>query len=71
MWLLDFVSLMFKNLDEKREMSLSHIAKDAYTQTLGTHHPWVVRQAAKVAMIAIPARDTLVQATGLTYEHCR
>lgn len=44
MWLLDFVSTLFRMIDENREISsLTNIAKEAYAQTLGIHHPWVIR----------------------------
>jgi Glycolipid transfer protein (GLTP) len=43
MWLLDFVSLLFKLVFDNREAALSSCAKDAYAATLGNHHPWVVR----------------------------
>ena len=70
MWLLDFVSLLFDNLNKDRTSKLSDVAKDAYSKTLGNHHPWIVRQAAKVAMLGVPSRDALILSTKLKYEHC-
>ncbi len=68
---MDFISMMFRLIDENRDMSLCNIAKESYAHTLGIHHPWVVRQAAKVAMYAIPSRDTLIHTTGLTFDQCK
>jgi hypothetical protein len=68
LWLMDFVYHLMKNLHEDKSTSLSHCAKDAYGKGLGPHHPWVVRQAAKVAMLACPSRDTFIAGTGGTYD---
>lgn len=70
MWLLDFITMMFKLIVENKDKSLSNIAKESYAHTLGTHHPWVVRQAAKVAMYAIPSKEALILSTGLTFDQC-
>lgn len=68
LWLMDFVFHLMKNLHDDKSTSLGHCAKDAYGKGLGPHHPWVVRQAAKVAMLACPARETFMTNTGGTYE---
>jgi len=60
MWLLDFVGLLFDRLNKNRTGKLSDIAKDSYSKTLGNHHPWVVRQAAKIAMLGVPSREALI-----------
>ena len=70
-WLMDFITMMFKLIDENRDKSLSNIGKESYSKTLGIHHPWVVRQAAKVAIYAMPSRETLILNTGLTFEQCK
>ena len=57
LWLLDFLSIFMKNLYEDKTTSLGHCAKDAYSKGLGPHHPWAVRQGAKLAMMACPSRD--------------
>ena len=64
-WLLDFLHQFFKMVDTQRDQALSHCARDAYLETLGTHHPWAVRQAAKLAMYAVPGKETLMLSTGL------
>lgn len=67
MWLLDFISTFFTLAEKDRTVHLSHCAKEAYSQSLGPHHPWVVRQAAKVAMYACPGREVLMESTKLEY----
>ncbi|KAM5273520.1 glycolipid transfer protein domain-containing protein 2 [Ctenodactylus gundi] len=34
---------------------------DAYRTALAPHHPWLVRQAARLAFLALPSRDRLLQ----------
>lgn len=68
MWLLDFIVIFLTMADANRTIHLRECAKEAYAKGLGPHHPWVVRQAAKVAMYACPGREVLLDATKLTYE---
>ena len=68
LWLMDFLHILMKNLHEDQSTSLGNCAKDAYSKGLGPHHPWVVRQAAKVAMLACPSRETFIQGTGGNYD---
>lgn len=35
--------------------------RDAYRTALAAHHPWLVRQAAHLAILALPSRDRLLQ----------
>ncbi|XP_021507325.1 glycolipid transfer protein domain-containing protein 2 [Meriones unguiculatus] len=35
--------------------------QDAYSSALAAHHPWLVRQAARLAMLALPSRGRLLQ----------
>jgi hypothetical protein len=59
MWFFDFVSTFLNNLDADRKASTSTCVKEAYDVALGVHHPFVVRTAAKVAMLASPNRKNL------------
>ncbi|CAH6786031.1 Gltpd2 [Phodopus roborovskii] len=34
---------------------------DAYSTTLAEHHPWLIRQAARLAILALPSRGRLLQ----------
>lgn len=43
MWLLDFLHHFMGQLSTDRSAKLSSIAKHAYAEGLGPHHPWVVR----------------------------
>lgn len=67
MWFFDFVSTLLKNLDEDRKCAVSSACKAAYSEALGPHHPFPVRAAAKVAMLAAPNRHKLF--TGLFGEN--
>lgn len=49
-----------RQLSEDEKSTLSHCAKEAYNKGLAPHHGWAVRQAAKVGLMATPARDTFV-----------
>lgn len=68
MWLLDFLHHLMEMLYTDRQAKLSACAKHAYSEGLGPHHPWVVRQAAKVAMLAAPSRETFLTESKATYE---
>lgn len=61
MWFFDFVSTFLNNLDADRKASVSSCCKEAYDVALGIHHPFVVRTAAKVAMLAAPNRKNLLK----------
>lgn len=67
MWLLDFLHHFMGMIHDDRDAKLSHVAKEAYNKGLGPHHPWVVRQAAKVAMLAVPSRQTFLEETKAEY----
>ncbi|KAJ8276008.1 hypothetical protein COCON_G00077600 [Conger conger] len=56
-----WLQLFLKRLAEKplpgvRLQSPSELCSEAYKQTLAHHHPWVVRQAAEFAFLAMPKR---------------
>ncbi len=70
LWFLDYLSLFIRLLSTQRDQAVSKCAKDAYSQTLGPRHPWVVRQAAKVGMYAAPNRETLMESSRMHYEDC-
>lgn len=71
MWLLDFLHHFFLMLDQDRKAKLSAVAKHAYSEGLGPHHPWVIRQGAKVAMLACPSRDSFLTETQASYEQVK
>jgi len=70
MWFLDFTSAILDNLSKDRKLSLTTAAKSAYNETLGPHHPLLVRTAAGLAMMACPNRDKLLNSLfpGVTEE---
>lgn len=71
LWLLDFIYFFMKKIYDERDASLSTCAKEAYSKGLGPHHPWAIRQVAKVAMIAVPSRETYIRETNMNYEHVK
>jgi hypothetical protein len=58
LWLCDFVETLFRLLYEDQKATMHHCAKEAYNKAFGSHHPWAVRQAAKLALMAVPYRET-------------
>lgn len=57
-WFLDFLSVMFGGIGRNPHKAPSDAAKEAYEKCLGPHHPFLLRQAAKVAMVAVPNRKS-------------
>ncbi|KAH0509506.1 Glycolipid transfer protein domain-containing protein 2 [Microtus ochrogaster] len=40
---------------------LTLLCGDAYSTVLAEHHPWLIRQAASLAILALPSRGRLLQ----------
>jgi len=68
LWLLDFLEVFMGMLHENREATLTHIAKEAYNKGLAPHHPWLVRQAAKLGFMACPHKESFMTQMGASYE---
>ncbi|KAJ8916757.1 hypothetical protein NQ315_013962 [Exocentrus adspersus] len=59
---LDFIQLFLKKLGElKNEDGISAACREAYDQTLAKHHPFVIRNGAKVAIYTLPTREVLLK----------
>ncbi|XP_018577644.1 ceramide-1-phosphate transfer protein isoform X2 [Anoplophora glabripennis] len=59
---LDFIQLFLKKLGDLRdEESTSSACREAYDQTLAKHHPFVIRNGAKVAIYTLPTREILLK----------
>ena len=65
MWFLDFVAKLLHILGEKQDSAVSSAAREAYSETLATHHPWLVRKAASASMSLCPSRTTFMEKIGL------
>ena len=65
---MDFLHHFLEGLYNDREAKLSAIAKHSYNMALSPHHPWLIRQGAKIAMVAVPSRDNFLKAIKATYE---
>ncbi|KNC52115.1 uncharacterized protein AMSG_00942 [Thecamonas trahens ATCC 50062] len=57
---ISFIALMLDKFCST-DWSLRAAAKDAYSVTLGIHHGWSVRSAVKLALYALPSRDTFLE----------
>ena len=47
-------------INEDRDSKLSTLVREAYNKGLGPHHPWIVRQGANLAMMAVPSRESFL-----------
>ena len=61
LWFMEFLSVLLGRLGSDPNKSASDAAKEAYEKALGPHHSFMLRQAAKVAMMAAPGRKTFNQ----------
>lgn len=66
---LAFISAIFKGLKENK--GLKEAVSDAYDQTLGKLHAWVVRTGIKAGMIGLPSRETFFKSIGETEESAK
>lgn len=57
-WFFALVTHLFKALGENPKKSPGDAAKEAYNLALGPHHPFMLRQIAKLAFVAAPNRKT-------------
>ena len=55
-WFTEFMAYMWGTIARDAKTSPPTAAKDAYSKALGPHHPFFLRQGAKVAMLAAPNR---------------
>ena len=59
---LEFAYEFLKRLSELNDCDKTHACcKNAYNDTLGKHHPWVIRKGALVAMYALPTQGELLK----------
>jgi subtilase family serine protease len=66
---LAFISQIFKGLAANK--SLKDAVSDAYDETLGKLHAWVVRTGIKAGMIGLPSREHFLKSIGETEESAR
>ncbi|XP_059059653.1 ceramide-1-phosphate transfer protein isoform X2 [Achroia grisella] len=59
---LDFIRLFLKRLSESNDtVSTCTTCQGSYNETLAEFHPWYIRQAATLAMHALPTRPDLLK----------
>lgn len=69
LWLCDYVESLMNHLHTDEKLSLQKCAKRAYKKALAPHHPFVVKQAAKVAFLALrQKREEFFKNTDFTIE---
>ncbi|XP_064643254.1 ceramide-1-phosphate transfer protein-like [Lineus longissimus] len=55
-----FIIFMQRTADAQDDDKLSGLAGEAYKNTLAKYHAWMIRQAANLAMYALPTRKNLM-----------
>lgn len=64
MWLLDYVTLLLKDIRDFPEKTMREVSKNAYEVALAPHHPWLIRNIASVAVAAVPSKEDFLEKTG-------
>ena len=64
MWLLDYLTLMLKDIRDFPEKTMKEVSKNAYEVALAPHHPWLIRNIASVAVAAVPSKEDFLEKTG-------
>lgn len=69
---LEFISLFTNEIAKlSTQEACGPAARRSYHKTLAKYHPWIVKQAANVALYALPAKhDLAARALGQTRETC-
>ena len=63
MWLLDYLTLLLKDIRDFPEKSMKEVSKNAYDMALAPHHPWLIRNIASVAVAAVPSKEDFLDKT--------
>jgi hypothetical protein len=59
---LIFIYKFLENLHKAdNKCKTSHVCTDVYDKTLGKHHSWMIRKAARWGMMTLPKRDDLMK----------
>ena len=56
-WFFDYIGPLFEWYVNDRNVDLSTVAREVYTQNLAFRHPWIIRTPARWAMGLINKRD--------------
>ncbi|GAB6019948.1 glycolipid transfer protein domain containing [Chamberlinius hualienensis] len=63
-WSLEFIVGFLERVDNlEDDAKTCPASQESYTKTLGTHHPWLIRKAALLAMHTLPTAKGLVEQT--------
>ncbi|XP_019181158.1 PREDICTED: glycolipid transfer protein 1-like [Ipomoea nil] len=67
LWLtraMDFIVELFRNLDEHRDLSMSHACSHSYSKTLKKWHGWLASSSFMVVMKLVPERKKFIEVLG-------
>lgn len=63
-WALEFILAFLSKVEDLEDHEKTcQSSQDAYKNTLGKHHPWLIQKAAMLAMHTLPTAEGLVQTT--------
>ena len=57
-WFFDYVASLLYKIATLKELKISQCGQEAYVEKLERHHPWFLRNAAKMAFGVCVSRDT-------------
>ncbi len=60
-WFFDYITALFNNIVTHKDWKLSQCGQEAYVEKLERHHPWFLRNAAKMAFGVCGSRDALIK----------
>lgn len=64
---LDFIRIFLRQIGESdEEANTCTVCQHSYSESLAQFHPWYIRQAAMLAMHALPARKDLLLKVKIT-----
>lgn len=62
MYISDFIQVFLKKLSElSDDESTSRACREAYDDTLGKFHPFLIRTGARIAIYTLPTKDVLLK----------
>jgi hypothetical protein len=59
-WFFDYLGYLMRKFVDDRNITLSDLAKESYTETLAFRHSWIIRTPARWAMGLIATREEFV-----------
>lgn len=60
MWFINYLIKMFEEIGKNRQSKISECAGNAYEEALAPNHSFLVKTAARAAMLACPNRKSVI-----------